>query len=128
MARDEIAVVLGVEDATHSIEISTITKQTVTVANGIKVKKAFENKNNSLFLVVEPTTVGNVVIKAGNKYPNAALGDLVVTPTDDVPNVINIMDAARFENADGSILIDFGTSFVGTIYAIGKRAGVKPLA
>lgn len=127
MARDEITVALGVEDATKSVEISEVTKQAVTVANGILVKKALDNKNNSLFIVVEPSVQGNVIIKAGNRYPNAMLGDLVLTPTANKANVYNLEDASRFENTDGSILIDFGTSFVGSIYAIAKRAGIKPV-
>lgn len=127
MARDEITVALGVEDATKSVEISEVTKQAVTVANGILVKKALDNKNNSLFIVVEPSVQGNVIIKAGNRYPNAMLGDLVLTPTANKANVYNLEDASRFENTDGSILIDFGTAFVGSIYAIAKRAGIKPV-
>ena len=128
MARDKITVKLPMREATESIELVTFTKQAVTVANGIEIENAFSNKNNSLFIVVEPTTTAAITFKAGDAYPNAMLGDLIVTPTDDQPNVYQILDLARFERADGSLYIDFGTGFVGTIYAVAKRAGILPKA
>ena len=128
MARDKITVKLPLREATESIEIATFTKQSVTVANGIEIENAFADKNNSLFIIIEPTTTAAVTFKAGDKYPNAMLGDLVVTPTDDQPNAIQILDEARFERTDGSLYIDFGTGFVGTIYAVAKRAGILPKA
>ena len=126
MARDKITVKLPLREATESIEIATFTKQAVTVANGIEIENAFADKNNSLFIIIEPTTTAAVTFKAGDKYPNSMLGDLVVTPTDDQPNAIQILDEARFERTDGSLYIDFGTGFVGTIYAVAKRAGILP--
>ena len=128
MARDKISPKLPLREATESVEIATFTKQAVTVANGIEIENAFADKNNSLFIIIEPTTVGNITFKAGDRYPNAMLGDLTVTPTDDQPNVYQILDEARFERADGSLYIDFGTGFVGTIFAVAKRAGVLPKA
>lgn len=127
MARDEITVNLPVQDVTESIETIAITKQSVTVANGIKVKDAWDNKNNSLVIIIEPTTAAAVTFKAGDAYPNSMLGDLVVTPTNSKPNVYLIDDIARFQTSDGALLIDFGSSFVGTIYAVAKRAGIKPV-
>lgn len=128
MARDKISPKLPLREATESVELVTFTKQVVTVANGIEIEKAFDNKNNSLFIIVEPTTVGTITFKAGDAYPNSMLGDLTVTPTDDQPNVYQILDEARFERTDGSLYIDFGTGFVGTIYAVAKRAGILPKA
>ena len=127
MARDEITVNLPVQDVTESIETIAVTKQYVTVANGIKVKDAWDNKNNSLVIIIEPTTAAAVTFKAGDAYPNSMLGDLVVTPTNSKPNVYLIDDIARFQTSDGALLIDFGSSFVGTIYAVAKRAGIKPV-
>lgn len=127
MARDEITVNLPVQDVTESIETIAITKQSVTVANGIKVKDAWDNKNNSLVIIIEPTTAAAVTFKAGDAYPNSMLGDLVVTPTGSKPNVYLIDDIARFQTSDGALLIDFGSSFIGTIYAVAKRAGIKPV-
>lgn len=128
MARDKISPKLPLREATESVELVTFTKQVVTVANGIEIENAFDNKNNSLFIIVEPTTVGTITFKAGDAYPNSMLGDLTVTPTDDQPNVYQILDEARFERTDGSLYIDFGTGFVGTIYAVAKRAGILPKA
>ena len=127
MAYDEITVQLPVQESTQSAEVAVITKQTVTAANGIKIKNAFDNKNNSLVIIVEPTTGGAVTIKAGNNYPNKILGDLVITPTNNKVNAIIIEDISRFENRDGSVCLAFASSFVGSIYAVAKRAGLKPV-
>lgn len=127
MAYDEITVQLPVQEATQSAEVATITKTTVTAANGIKIKKALDNKNNSMVIIVEPTTTGAVTIKAGDNYPNRMLGDLVITPTNNKVTAILLEDISRFENRDGSVCIAFASSFVGTIYAVAKRAGLKPV-
>lgn len=125
MARDIVKVQLPVQDATASIEIKAFAKTTVAPANGVAIEDALGNKNNSLVIVVEPTATGAVTIKAGDAYPNAMLGDLVVTPTADQVNAILLEDIARFENRDGSVNIDFAEGFAGTIYAVAKRAGIK---
>ena len=127
MAYDEITVQLPVQEATQSAEVAVITKTTVTAANGIKIKKALDNKNNSLVIIVEPTTAGAVTIKAGDNYPNRVLGDLTITPTNNKVNAIILEDISRFENRDGSVCIAFASSFVGTIYAVAKRAGLRPV-
>lgn len=127
MAYDEITVQLPVQEATQSAEVATITKTTVTAANGIKIKNALDNKNNTLFIIVEPTTTGAVTIKASDNYPNRMLGDLVITPTNNKVTTIILEDISRFENRDGSVCIAFASSFVGTIYAVAKRAGLKPV-
>ena len=125
MARDIVNVQLPVQDATASIEIKAFVKQTVTPANGVTIAKALDNKNNSLVIIIEPTAVGAVTIKAGDAYPNAMLGDLVVTPTKSEVNAILLEDISRFENRDGSVNIDFASGFAGTIYAVAKRAGIR---
>lgn len=129
MTRDIITVNLPVQEATKSVECKAFDKQTVTVANGIQVKDALGNKNNSLVIIVEPTaqSTGNVIFKAGDNYPNAMLGDLTVTPTADKVNAYLLDDISRFENRDNTVNIDFGTGFVGTIYAVAKRAGLEPV-
>ena len=127
MTRDAIDVYIPAQDDSQSVETAVITAQSVTVANGIKIKKALDNKNNSLMIVVTPSTAGAVVIQPSDNYPNRMLGALTYTPTASKPNVIILEDISRFENRDGSINVDFGTGFVGTIYAVAKRAGLKPV-
>ena len=41
---------------------------------------------------------------------------------------VKIENPSRLEQADGSLLVDFESGFTGTIYATGKRAGLKPTA
>ena len=134
MIIDIIQVQYPVLDHTESVANIGITAQSVTVANGIKVADAFSNKNNSLFLVIENSTVDSdsegvesaMTVKAGNAYPNSMLGDITI----ELPagtSAIQVQDLSRFEQADGSLLLDFGESFEGSIYAVAKWAGVAPV-
>ena len=107
-------------EASKSIEIIEAVKTTVANGDVVTVEKAFENKDNSFFLVLEGA--GTVTIKAGNNYPNAMLGDLNATVA--ALAVINIQDLSRFENRDNTIVIDCA-NYAGTIMAIGKRAGLE---
>lgn len=52
------------------------------------------------------------------------LGDLTLSAAKTATTIIQLQDPSRFENKDESIDIDFGTSFAGTIYAIGKKVGL----
>lgn len=139
MARDEVTVLLPALEGTQSVEVGTVTKQAVTVANGIKIANAMANKNNSLQITVEntyATAASTLTIKAGNNYPNAMLGDLTVslgqatagTPVTPKITVILVEDISRFENRDGSINLDFSANFTGNVWAVAKRAGLKPVA
>lgn len=130
MARDTIEVQNPVLDNSESVGTVKVTKTTVTQANGITVKKAFNNKNNTLFIHVDTTVTSDssLTIKAGDTYPNAMLGDLTVALTKSAETVLQIQDPSRFENKDGSVNIDFASGFTGTIYAVAKRAGLKPVA
>lgn len=130
MARDTIDVQNPVLDNSESVGTVKVTKTTVMQANGITVKKAFNNKNNTLFIHVDTTATSDssLTIKAGDTYPNAMLGDLTVALTKSAETVLQIQDPSRFENKDGSVNIDFASGFAGTIYAVAKRAGLKPVA
>ena len=126
MTRDSINVQYPVLDHTESVANIKITKTSVTQANGITIEDAFSNKNNSLFIVIDTTTAGGslLTVKAGEAYPNSMLGDLVI----ELPNgtsAIQLQDLSRFEKSDGSIDLDFGTGFTGSIFAIAKWAGVR---
>ena len=128
MTRDSINVQYPVLDHTESVANIKITKTSVTQANGITINEAFSNKNNSLFIVIDTTTAGGslLTVKAGDTYPNSMLGDLVI----ELPNgvsAIQVQDLSRFEKSDGSIDLDFGTGFTGTIFAVAKWAGVRPV-
>lgn len=130
MARDEITVQLPDLDAQESYEYVAVEKQAVTQANGIKIKKALDNKNNSLQITIETTYSGadsTLTIKAGNEYPNAMLGDATVPLKKSAVTVVLLEDISRFENRDGSINLDFSASFTGNIWAVAKRAGLKPV-
>ena len=128
MTRDSINVQYPALDTTESVASASITKQSVTVANGITVANVFSNKNNSLVIIVDNTSNASsaLTIKAGNKYPNAMLGNSTITLAKNV-SAIQIQDLSRFEKTDGSIDIDFATGFTGTIFAVAKWAGVRPV-
>lgn len=128
MTRDKIDVQYPTLDHTESVANIGITKKTVVVANGITVADAFSNKNNSLFIVVQndDDAKSSMTVKAGDAYPNSMLGDITI----EIPvgvSAIQIQDLSRFEKSDGSIDLDFATGFDGSIYAIAKWAGVRPV-
>lgn len=118
----EIQVILPKLDATQSVESATFEAVTLEAEN--KVIKAFENKNNSLHIVVDATATGTITFKAGDNYPNAMLGDLVLPVGVGVNDYI-IEDISRFENRDLSL--DINATATGKIYAVAKRAGLKPV-
>lgn len=126
MTRDIIDVQYPTLDHTESVANISITKKTVIPANGITVADAFSNKNNSLFLVIEneAEAKSSMTVKAGDAYPNSMLGDISI----ELPvgtSAIQLQDLSRFEKADGSIDLDFPTTFDGNLYAVAKWAGVR---
>ena len=127
MTRDIINVQYPTLDHTESVANICIEKTEVTSANGVTVAEAFSNKNNSLFVVIENTAAESLLtVKAGDAYPNSMLGDIVIElPTG--TSAIQIQDLSRFEKADGSIDLDFAEGFAGTVYAVAKWAGVRPV-
>ena len=128
MARDEISLQYVTYDKSDSAGSATITKQTVTQANGICIKNAFAGKNNSLVVTIDNTYAtadSTLTVKAGEKQ-NKGLGDLTVPMTKSKITEIRLnRDMARFERKDGSIYLDFSTSFTGTIYATAEKAGLS---
>ena len=126
--RDIIDVQYPVLDHTESVANIAITKKTVTVANGITIRDAFSNKNHSLFIVIDNTANAPslLIVKAGNAYPNSMLGDIVIELAKGV-SAIQLQDLSRFQKADESIDLDFASGFTGTIYAVAKWAGVRPV-
>jgi hypothetical protein len=146
MTRDIVDVILPVQDNTQSVETAEIAKQTVTQANGIVIKNALDNKNNSLQIYVENTTTSSgsavdssMTIKAGNHYPNKVLGDHTVTLKAGKTHVILLEDISRFEAIqtltedsksvvyNSTINLDFASGFQGKVWAVAKRAGIKPV-
>lgn len=127
MTRDIINVQYPTLDHTESVANICIEKTDVVPDNGITIAEAFSNKNNSLFIVIENSATSSLLtVKAGDAYPNSMLGDIVI----ELPagtSAIQLQDLSRFEKADGSIDLDFATGFDGTIYAVAKWAGVRPV-
>ena len=127
MTRDIINVQYPTLDHTESVANICIEKTDVNVGNGVTIAEAFSNKNNSLFVVIENNASESLLtVKAGDAYPNSMLGDIVL----EIPagtSAIQLQDLSRFEKSDGSIDLDFAEGFVGTIYAVAKWAGVRPV-
>lgn len=126
MTRDKIDVQYPVLDHSESVANIAIEKKTVTVANGITIKNAFSNKNNSLFIIIDNTANASslLTVKAGDAYPNSMLGDIVIELAKGV-SAIQLQDLSRFQKSDESIDLDFASGFTGTIYAVAKWAGVR---
>ena len=112
-------------DHTESIANISIVRTTVD-AEGITIKDAFSNKNNSLFILInnKGDKTGLLTVKAGNAYPNSMLGDIIIEIAKGI-SAIQLQDLSRFEKSDESIDLDFSEGFEGEIFAIAKRAGVS---
>ncbi len=126
MARDEITLVTPLPDASQSAAVGTVTPKTITQANGTKIVNAFGCKDNSLHITVANTATSakKLTIKAG-VFDNAVLGDLIVPIAASSVNAVIIENPSRFQQADGSILLDYEAGFAGTVYAAGKHAGLS---
>ena len=125
MTRKMIDVQYPVLDPTESIANISIVKTTVE-ADGITIKDAFSNKNNSLFILMnnKGDKTGLLTVKAGDAYPNSLLGDIIIEIAKGI-SAIQLQDLSRFEKSDESIDLDFSESFEGEIFAIAKWAGVS---
>lgn len=125
MTRKMIDVQYPVLDPTESIANISIVKTTVE-ADGITIKDAFSNKNNSLFILInnKGDKTGLLTVKAGDAYPNSLLGDIIIEIAKGI-SAIQLQDLSRFEKSDESIDLDFSESFEGEIFAIAKWAGVS---
>ena len=127
MTRDIINVQYPVLDHTESVANIGIPESTVTQANGVTIADAFSNKNNSLYIMINNSSTESLLtVKVGDAYPNSMLGDIVIELPAGV-SAIQLQDLSRFEKADGSIDLDFAEGFTGTIFAVAKWAGVRPI-
>lgn len=127
MTRNIINVQYPVLEHTESIANICIEKSDVSPENGVTIVDAFSNKNNSLFIVIENEASDSLLtVKAGDAYPNSMLGDIVIELAQGT-SAIQLQDLSRFEKADGSIDLDFAEGFTGSIYAVAKWAGVRPV-
>ena len=125
MTRKMIDVQYPVLDHTESIANISIVRTTVD-AEGITIKDAFSNKNNSLFILInnKGDKTGLLTVKAGDAYPNSMLGDIIIEIAKGV-SAVQLQDLSRFEKSDASIDLDFSEGFEGEIFAIAKWAGVS---
>ena len=128
MERKVIEVQYPVLDHSESIANISVRETPVTPDEGITIKDAFSNKNNSLFIVIKNTSGKSslLTVKAGDAYPNSMLGDIVIELPKET-SAIHLQDLSRFQKSDESIDLDFGEGFTGTIYAVAKWAGVRPV-
>ena len=124
--RDIIEVQYPVLNHTESVANILINTLKVKHENGVTIKDAFSNKNNSLFIVINNTgnNIGLLTVKAGDAYPNSMLGDIIIELSKGI-SAIQLEDLARFQKQDDSIDLDFNEGFKGSIYAVAKWAGVR---
>ena len=129
MTRTEVTLQYPVSDATDTIQTLKPTATTVVQADGVIIKNAFACKDNTLTIVIANTAEAakDITIKKG-VYPNAVLGDITFEVAASSTNLIKIENPSRLEQADGSLLIDFESGFTGSIYATGKRAGLRSIS
>ena len=126
MTRTSINLQYPVSDETDTIQTIVPTATAVAQADGVLIKEAFACKDNTLTIVISNTANADkdVTIKKG-VYQNSILGDLTFSAKASSTTVVKVENPSRLEQADGSLIIDFATGFTGTIYATGKKAGLK---
>lgn len=126
MARDKIDLIEPILDETRCVAVKEITAETITQANGTEISGAFGCKDNSLQITVNNSAdaAKKLTIKAG-VYDNAVLGDKVISIASKKTVVLLIENPSRFQQKDGAIYIDYESGFTGTIYAVGKHAGLE---
>ncbi|MBQ6516346.1 hypothetical protein IJI31_04115 [bacterium] len=127
MTRDSVSVILPTPDTTQSVATSTLSATAINAANGVIIPDALANKNNSLSIVVtnaSTASASNVILVKSDLYPNALLGNCTISVPQNSTMCIQLQDISRFEQKDGSILINFSSGYSGTIYAVAKSAGV----
>lgn len=86
--------------------------------NGMVITKA-KFKKLSLEVANSAGSPFNIILRAG-VYPVASMqaqGDLTIAVTNATTRLIGPLDSAKFAQADGSLNIDFGAGFTGTIIA-----------
>ena len=129
MTRDLVNLQYPEADTSDSVALLAPETSTVAAANGATIKNAFACKDNTLCVVVNNTATSTkeVILKAGD-YANAILGDLAIAIPASSEVIIKVENPSRFELQDGSLDVDFEAGFEGTVYAFGKRAGLKPVS
>ncbi len=127
MARDEVQVQLPTLDSSNSVATLVNTEaSTVTQANGTKLKGFAGCKYNSLQITItnSGSSASSVTFKAGD-FANNVMGDLTQAINGGKTATFIIDNPSRFQTNEGDILIDYASGFTGTIYAVGKHAGLK---
>ena len=126
MTKDLIYVQYPTTDETQSVSSAKIVKSTVDPDNGVTIKGALANKNNTLVVLVENDgSASNITFVAGNVYPNAMLGSLTQPVSGESITAFQIQDPSRFERKDGSIDLEFDSGFTGSIYAVAKSTALN---
>lgn len=125
MERQIIDVQYPLLDHSQSVANIGIKKELVKSNQGIKIPHAFDNKHNSLFIVIDNISTDSLLtVRAGDAYPDSILGGIVI----ELPagtSAIRLQDLSRFEKADGSIDLDFEQDFEGFIFAVAKWSGIR---
>lgn len=107
-----------------SMEPTNTTIDATLVSNGLNITD-FGDCDGEVILHITNThsAAHDVTIKAGESYADggtayrAILGDLIVSVPLSGEVFLGPLESARFQNADGSLYIDFATGHTGTITA-----------
>lgn len=83
-------------DNTQSIASRNIIPNQLSGDDIVILSKAFQNRNNTLFIIFNVTASCSVTFKAGNKYPNSKLGDFTLAMSNNT-YAVQIQDPSRFE-------------------------------
>lgn len=91
-------------------------------ASGLEVESIPASQGANLLVLQVANTAAspfNLIIRAGVNPPamRAALGDLTISITNATTQMVGPFEPGRFAQTDGSINVDFGVGFTGTVNA-----------
>lgn len=116
MARDAVTVT----SLASGVAVTAPAGTAINPTNGAVINAA-GNTGRLLLRITNTNGTDRVAtIKAGTNPPalRAALGDLAITVPATTGDKLFVVESARFMQADGSIIVDFGASMAGIISAV----------
>lgn len=97
------------------------------VSAGLTITDFFNVRDNFSFIYVNNSSASaaNIIIRKGGYFPQSTLGDLTVSVGASKTLLIPVDSSARHQQSDGSLNIDFGTGFTGSIGAFGFQTALN---
>lgn len=127
MARTAMTVQASARTQSPPSVATAITATTIDgalVTAGIAITDFFYHQDAKLVIYNTAGTLAvTLVAGTGGQCIKKDQGDKVIDITTSTTQLIDQIESARFDSADGDLWLDFEAGFTGTIYAIGTKRG-----